>query len=139
MLGIARSRSEKRITLPPNRWNRITSFHLPSKRRSAASTFAAYLAAEEAKDADAVSRCFTEDGTVHDEGRDYRGRDAIRQWKQAADEKYRHVLQMVNAQTHGNEVTVRARLTGGFPGSPVELDHIFKLSNNKIASLEIRS
>src|SRR5258705_12690296 len=28
MLGIARSRSEKRITLPPNRWNRITSFHL---------------------------------------------------------------------------------------------------------------
>jgi len=33
---------------------------------------AAYLAAEEAKDADALSRCFTEDGTVHDEGRDYR-------------------------------------------------------------------
>jgi hypothetical protein len=41
MLGIARSRSEKRITLPPNRWNRITSFHLPSRRRSAASTSAA--------------------------------------------------------------------------------------------------
>src|SRR6266436_4389521 len=93
----------------------------------------------EAKDADALSRCFTEDGTVHDEGRDYRGRDAIRQWKQAADEKYRYVLQTVNAQTHGDEVTVRARLTGEFPGSPVELDHIFKLSNNKIASLEIRS
>ena len=88
---------------------------------------AAYLAGEVAKDADAISCCFTEDGSVHDEGRDYRGRDAIRQWKQAADEKYRYVLQMVNAQTHGNEVTVR------------ELDHIFKLSNNKIASLEIRS
>jgi len=29
---------------------------------------AAYLAAEEAKDADALSCCFTEDGTVHDEG-----------------------------------------------------------------------
>ena len=93
---------------------------------------AAYLAAEEAKDADALSRCFTEDGTVHDEGRDYRGRDAIRQWKQAADEKYRYVLQMVNAQTHGDEVTVRARLTGEFPGSPVELDHIFKLSNTRL-------
>src|SRR5260370_6394734 len=100
---------------------------------------AAYLAAEEAKDADALSRCFTEDGTVRDEGRDYRGRDAIRQWKQVADEKYRYVLQMVNAQTRGNEVTVRARLTGEVPGSPVELGHIFKLSNNKIASLEIRS
>src|SRR6266481_1866464 len=99
---------------------------------------AAYLADEEAKDADALSRCSTEDGTVHDEGRDYRGRDSIRQWKQEADTKYRYVLQTVNAQTHGDKVTVRARLTGEFPGSPVELDHIFKLFNDKIASLEIR-
>jgi ketosteroid isomerase-like protein len=100
---------------------------------------APYLAAAEAKDADALSRCFTEDGTVHDEGQDYRGRDSIRQWKQAADAKYRYVLQTTNVQAHGDDVTVRARLTGEFPGSPVELDHIFILSNNKIASLEIRS
>jgi hypothetical protein len=100
---------------------------------------AAYLAAEEAKDADALSSCFTEDGTVHDEGRDYRGRDSIHQWKQAVEAKYRYVLQTVNAQTHGDKVTVHARLTGEFPGSPVELDHIFKLSKDKIASLEIRS
>jgi hypothetical protein len=99
---------------------------------------AAYLAAEEAKDADARSRCFTEGGTVHDEGRDYRGRDSMRQWKQEVDTKYRYVLQTVNAQTLGDKVTVRARLTGHFPGSPVELDHIFTLSNDKIASLEIR-
>src|SRR5260370_35347862 len=72
---------------------------------------AAYLAAEEAKDADALSRCFTEDGTVHDEGRDYRGRDAIRQWKPAADEKYRYVLQMCNAQRAGDNGTVVAPLT----------------------------
>jgi uncharacterized protein (TIGR02246 family) len=100
---------------------------------------AAYLAAEQAKDADALSRCFTEDGTVHDEGQDYHGRDSIRRWKQAADAKYRYVLRVVNVQTFGDSVTVRARLTGEFPGSPVELDHIFKLSNDKIASLEIRS
>ena len=100
---------------------------------------AEYLAAEEVKDADALSRCFTEDGTVHDEGQDYYGRDSIRQWKQAADAKYQYVLRTVNVQTLGDLVTVRARLTGKFPGSPVELDHIFKLSNDKIASLEIRS
>jgi len=28
---------------------------------------------------------------------------------------------------------------GEFPGSPAELDHIFKLAKNKITSLEIRS
>jgi hypothetical protein len=100
---------------------------------------AAYLAAEEAKDPDSLSRCFTEDGIVHDEGRDYRGRTSIRQWKQEVDTKYRYILQTVDAQTHGDKVVVRVRLTGEFPGSPVELDHIFKLSNDKIASLEIRS
>jgi len=100
---------------------------------------AEYLAAEEAKDADALYRCFTEHGTVHDEGQDYHGRDSIRQWKQAADAKYRYVLQTVNVQKFGDLVTVRARLTGEFPGSPVELDHIFKLSNNKIVLLEILS
>lgn len=100
---------------------------------------AEYLAAEKAKDADALSRCFAEDGTVHDEGQDYQGRDSIRQWKQAADAKYRYVFQSINVQTFGDLVTVRARLSGDFPGSPVELDHIFKLSGDKIACLEIRS
>src|SRR4029077_841846 len=38
MAGIARSRSENRSTLPPKRWNRITSFQRPSNILSAAST-----------------------------------------------------------------------------------------------------
>jgi len=100
---------------------------------------AAYFAAEETKDAEKLSLCFIEGGTVHDEGRNYRGRQAIRQWKQDVDEKYRYVLLPLNARTDGNEVTVRARLTGDFAGSPVELNHIFILANNKIASLKIRS
>ena len=99
----------------------------------------AYLAAEDEKDADALSRCFTEDGAVHDEGQDYHGRDSIRQWKRGVDAKYQYVLQTVNAQTQGDKVNVRVRLTGEFPGSPVELHYVFKLSNGKIASLEIRS
>jgi ketosteroid isomerase-like protein len=99
---------------------------------------AAYLAAPEAKDADALSRCFTEDGAVHDDGQDYRGRESVRQSKQAAFAKYRCALGTINVQAHVDDVTVRARLTGEFHGSRVVLDHIFKLSNNKIASLEIR-
>src|SRR5258708_10895886 len=89
---------------------------------------AEYLAAEEAKDADALSRCFTEGGTVHNEGQDYHGRDSIRQWNQAADVNYRYVLQTVNVQTFGDLVTVRARLTGECPGSLVDIDHNFRLS-----------
>ena len=99
---------------------------------------AVYLAAEQAKDTEQLSLCFTADGLVHDEGRSYRGRGAILKWKKAADAKYRYTMQPLAAHTHGNEVTVLARLTGDFPGSPVEVNHFFKLSNDKIASLEIR-
>jgi hypothetical protein len=62
-----------------------------------------YLAAEHAGDAEELSLCFAVDGLVHDEGRDYRGRDAILRWKQAADEKYRHTLQPLSARSDGNE------------------------------------
>jgi hypothetical protein len=34
---------------------------------------------------------------------------------------------------------VTNRLTGDFPGSPIELRFIFELAGDKIASLEIRS
>jgi hypothetical protein len=100
---------------------------------------AAYLAAEQAKDAEQVSACFTADGLVHDEGRTYRGRREILRWKRAADEKYRYTMQPISAHTHGNEVTLRALLIGDFPGSPIEVNHFFKFSNDKITSLEIRS
>jgi ketosteroid isomerase-like protein len=36
-----------------------------------------YLAAVEAKDTDMLALCFADDALVHDEGRDYRGLDAI--------------------------------------------------------------
>jgi hypothetical protein len=99
----------------------------------------AYLAAEEAKNAQALSRCFAEDGTVHDEGKDYQGRAAIQGWKEAADAKYRYVLRPISAQTEDKRTTVVARLIGDFPGSPVELNHIFTISHGEIVSLEIRS
>jgi SnoaL-like domain len=92
---------------------------------AAPESVAAYLAAEAAKNADAISHCFAQDGAVRDKGREYRGRDAIRQWKAAADAKYQYVPEMINVRTLGDLVTARARLTGEFPGSPIELDHVF--------------
>jgi hypothetical protein len=37
------------------------------------------------------------------------------------------------------KVIVTNRLTGNFPGSPLELEFVFTLEGNKIASLEICS
>jgi SnoaL-like protein len=99
---------------------------------------AAYLAAEKAKNADMLASCFADDALVHDEGRDHRGRDAIRSWKREADAKSQYVLEPLDASLSGKAVKLRARLTGNFPGSPVELDFTFALANDKIASLDIR-
>jgi ketosteroid isomerase-like protein len=96
-----------------------------------------YLKAEKSKDADAIALCFAEDGAVHDEGEDHKGRAAIRRWKQEADAKYSYVLEPLSANVDKDTVILRARLEGNFPGSPVELDHVFRIANGKIASLEI--
>ena len=98
---------------------------------------AAYLAAEKAKDADGIASCFAADGRVRDEGREHRGRDAIRAWKREADEKYRYVVEPLGASQDGPAVTLRARVAGEFPGSPVELDFRFTLADGGIASLEV--
>jgi ketosteroid isomerase-like protein len=96
-----------------------------------------YLATEKAKDATAQCKLFEDDAVVSDEGRDYRGRDEIRAWKQDAQEKYDYELEPLDASLNGDIVTVVVRLSGNFPGSPVEVDHTFTLVNDKIASLVI--
>ena len=96
-----------------------------------------YLAAVKAQDTEMFARCFTDDALVHDEGRDYKGLDAIRAWKKETQTKYKYVIEPLDASVSGNTVNLRARLTGDFPGSPVDLDFEFMLANDKIASLEI--
>lgn len=100
---------------------------------------AEYLEAERSKDARRLSLCFAENGLVRDEGKERRGRAAIRQWKEEADAKYRYVSEPLVASAHQDTVTVRARLTGDFPGSPVELSQVFTIDEGKIVSLEIHS
>jgi hypothetical protein len=99
---------------------------------------ATYLAAVKAKDAEMFALCFADNARVRDEGRDYRGIDAIRSWKRETETKYQYVIEPLAASVNGKAVNLRARLTGGFPGSPVELDYTFTLVNDKITFLEIR-
>lgn len=96
-----------------------------------------YLAAVEAKDAEMLTLCFADDAIVHDEGRDYRGLDAIRSWKKETQTKYKYVMQPLDASVSGKTMKLRARLTGDFPGSPADVDYTFTLANGKITSLEI--
>ena len=97
---------------------------------------AAYFAADES-DTAAISHCFTEHAVVKDEGRTYTGLNAIQQWKQASSKKYSYTHEPVAYQAKDNKDIVTTRVTGNFPGSPIELQFCFGLKGHKIAALEI--
>ena len=96
-----------------------------------------YLAADKAKDPERVARCFTTDARVHDEDKDYRGTAAIKSWKQDSNAKYEYTVEPLDASILNDTVHLRARLSGTFPNSPVELNYTFKLADDKIAEMSI--
>ena len=97
---------------------------------------AAYFIADEA-DGEAVARCFTDDAVVKDEGHAYNGRAAIKKWKEDASAKYVYTSEPLACEQKDGKVVVTCRLTGNFPGSPVDLRFFFELAGEKIASLEV--
>jgi len=97
---------------------------------------AAYFAADKAGGA-AVSRCFTENAIVKDEGHVYTGIAEITRWKTEASQKYEYTCQPIACEQEGGRTVVTCTLTGNFPGSPVDLRFFFELAGEKIASLEI--
>lgn len=98
---------------------------------------AAYFEADKNSGA-AVARCFTKNGVVIDEGRTHVGLAAIEAWKTAAFAQSSYVAEPVGLAKTGLTCIVTGRVTGNFPGSPVDLQYIFTLDRGKIASLEIK-
>ena len=97
---------------------------------------AAYFAAD-TTGAEAVARCFTDGAVVIDDRQEYRGRTAIARWKVEASTKFRYTVERLGVYVSGDQTTVTGRVTGDFPGSPVELQYHFTLEGDKIARLEI--
>jgi ketosteroid isomerase-like protein len=97
---------------------------------------AAYFIADEV-DGEAVAACFTDDAVVKDEGHVYNGRAAIKKWKEEASTKYTYTSERLACEEQDGKVVVTCRLTGNFPGSPVDLRFRFELAGEKIASLEV--
>jgi hypothetical protein len=97
---------------------------------------AAYFAADRL-DGKAVARCFTRDAVVKDEGKTHLGLAAIQQWKDDASARFRYRSEPFASEHKGGLTVVTSRLTGNFPGSPVDLRFFFRLERGKIASLEI--
>jgi hypothetical protein len=84
-----------------------------------------------------IAQCFADNAIVKDEGQTHEGLAAIKRWKAASSKKYTYTSQPFAFETKDDKEIVTSRLTGNFPGSPVDLRYIFCLEGKKIASLEI--
>jgi hypothetical protein len=99
---------------------------------------AAYIAGSNAHDANACAACFTDDAVVRDEGREWQGIAAIHEWKKEVSSKYWPTVDVLDVAAADDKTIVTGRVSGNFPGSPVELRFTFTLAGEKIARLEIR-
>ena len=106
------------------------------KEMSLPEPVAAYFEADK-RDGHAVARCFTNGGVVMDEGRTHAGLAAIEAWKTATSARFSYVTEPVAFEKKDRKYFVTSRVTGDFPGSPVDLQFTFTLERGKIASLEI--
>jgi hypothetical protein len=84
-----------------------------------------YFAAQNNHDAEGMTACFAPEAEVHDEGHSYIGRDAILDWKVETIAKYGIGIEPLSATDQGTTLTVIARVTGNFPGSPANLTYDF--------------
>ncbi|MBL0421558.1 nuclear transport factor 2 family protein [Ramlibacter sp. AW1] len=96
---------------------------------------AAYFAAEH--NPQELAHCFTGQAVMKDDGHTYRGVPAILAFMASASAKYSATSVPFALEREGGLQVVRARVTGKFPGSPLDLSYRFRLERGLIASLEI--
>ncbi|WP_022721114.1 nuclear transport factor 2 family protein [Rhodopseudomonas sp. B29] len=97
----------------------------------------AYFVSSNSREPQAVAAAFTVDAQVHDEGKIYRGREAIAAWKRAALDKYQMQMEPLTIEQVGQTAVVTAAVEGDFPGSPARLTYRFGLRDGGIESLWI--
>ncbi|OUL99790.1 nuclear transport factor 2 family protein [Variovorax sp. JS1663] len=102
---------------------------------------AAYIAATNAFDADALMACFADGALVNDQLRDYWGTDAIRTWAERELIGDKVTMEVVKVVDHFGDVIVTAHVDGeydktGLPG-PLVLAFHFAVRADKIVRLII--
>lgn len=96
---------------------------------------AAYFAAEHKPET--LARCFTAQAVMKDDGHTYTGVDAITAFMAEASARYSATSVPFASEREDGLQIVRAKVTGNFPGSPIDMSYRFRLERGLIASLEI--
>lgn len=84
-----------------------------------------------------LANCFCTDATVFDDNKTHEGRAAIETWQHEVRRAFTFEVEPLQARQEQGRLTVTTQLTGNFPGSPVQLNQVFRLEGDRIRSLEI--
>lgn len=87
--------------------------------------------------ASSLSQCLADDAVVYDEGGVHAGHAAIADWMREVRQKYGFTAEPRTMAWGDTTLTVRTRVSGRFPGSPIELDYVFRMEADRIAELRI--
>jgi len=97
-----------------------------------ASTLASFVKANNDRDADSVTACFSKDAVVYDDGQIMRGAEEIRQWIAELFRKFQYVVAPTNVRELENGEILTATINGNFPGARVSLDYHCRTLGDKI-------
>ncbi|WP_453976480.1 nuclear transport factor 2 family protein [Brevundimonas sp. Marseille-Q4549] len=97
----------------------------------------AYFDAVEDGRTDDIAAAFAADGEVRDERAVHRGREAIAAWAADTLQRYQMRNEVLSERQDAGAHVVVARVTGTFPGSPVDFTYSFTLGVQGIQALEI--
>ena len=95
------------------------------------------IAAQDKYNSEAFAENFSDDAIVHDEGKTYHGKTEIRQWNEMTNAKYKTKYEPLEVTTKGGKITLTAKISVTFPGSPAIIKYHFETKNGKITSLQI--
>jgi hypothetical protein len=99
---------------------------------------AEYLKAADDGNHDTLVACFTEEGTVRDEGQIHRGRNEIRRWRESLRSRWEFTTIVTGGEPAGEgRYMVRTHVEGSFPGGVADLTYLFTLTGDRIADLTI--
>lgn len=95
------------------------------------------LTAQKNYDSDAYADCFSETALVIDEEKEYKGKKAIKDWIEDANQRFKITMEPTKYFESDSMAIFTAVVSGDFDGSPVALDYHMEIKDTKIARLEI--
>ena len=98
----------------------------------------AFIETQNAHNSQGFAALFTGDAEVEDEGKKYKGSLQIKEWNDETIKKYNTSNELVSCEVNEDKIMLVLKVSGTFPGSPVNITFRFKVYEGKIKMLTIK-